>query len=71
MSYKNAMAGLHFGGGKAVIIKTPGFSASDELYARFGDFIESLSGNYITAEDVGMSPEYSQETLMMPPPLMT
>ncbi len=60
MSYKNAMAGLHFGGGKAVIIKTPEFTASDELYARFGDFIESLSGNYITAEDVGMSPEIMQ-----------
>ena len=41
MSYKNAMAGLKFGGGKAVIIKTSDFSASVELYARFGDFVEA------------------------------
>jgi len=60
MSYKNAMAGLKFGGGKAVIIHTPDFVASDELYARFGDFIDSLSGDYITAEDVGMSPQIMQ-----------
>ena len=60
MSYKNAMAGLKFGGGKAVIIETPGFAAGDDLYARFGDFVESLSGDYITAEDVGMSPEIMQ-----------
>ncbi len=60
MSYKNAMAGLNFGGGKAVIMKTPDFKASDELYARFGDFIETLSGDYITAEDVGMSPQIMQ-----------
>ena len=60
MSYKNAMAGLKFGGGKAVIMHTPDFVASDELYARFGDFIDSLSGDYITAEDVGMSPQIMQ-----------
>jgi len=60
MSYKNAMAGLRFGGGKAVIIKTPDFQSSDELYARFGDFVESLNGDYITAEDVGMSPQIMQ-----------
>ncbi len=55
MSYKNAMAGLRFGGGKAVILKTPDFRASDALFERFGDFVESLHGDYITAEDVGMS----------------
>ncbi len=60
MSYKNAMAGLKFGGGKAVIMHTPDFVASDKLYARFGDFIDSLSGDYITAEDVGMSPQIMQ-----------
>ena len=43
MSYKNAMAGLKFGGGKAVIMQTPDFVASDELYARFGDFIDTLN----------------------------
>jgi leucine dehydrogenase len=57
MSYKNAMAGLNFGGGKAVIMKGPDFEASDALYARFGDFVNTLGGAYITAEDVGMSPQ--------------
>jgi len=52
MSYKNAMAGLPFGGGKSVIIgdsrrKTPA------LFEAFGQQIESLGGRYITAEDVG------------------
>jgi leucine dehydrogenase len=55
MSYKNAMAGLRMGGGKAVIIKTPDFDGSDALYERFGEFVDSLNGDYITAEDVGMS----------------
>jgi len=55
MSYKNAMAGLNFGGGKAVIIKTPDFDGSEALYEKFGEFVEGLDGEYITAEDVGMS----------------
>jgi len=55
MSYKNAMAGLQFGGGKAVIIKTADFKPSDALFERFGDFVESLRGDYVTAEDVGIS----------------
>jgi leucine dehydrogenase len=60
MSYKNAMAGLKFGGGKAVIIKGDDFRPSDALYARFGDFVDTLNGDYITAEDVGMTPEIMQ-----------
>ena len=60
MSYKNAMAGLKFGGGKAVIIKPQDGEVSDAMYARFGDFVESLHGDYITAEDVGMSPQIMQ-----------
>ena len=55
MSYKNAIAGLKVGGGKAVIIKTPDFTESDQLYERFGEFVERLKGDYITAEDVGMT----------------
>ena len=55
MSYKNAMAGLKFGGGKAVIIKTPEFDGSDALYERYGEFVDQLDGDYVTAEDVGMS----------------
>ncbi len=60
MSYKNAMAGLKFGGGKAVIVKTPEFSGSDALYERFGTFVETLGGDYITAEDVGMTMDIMQ-----------
>ncbi|MDJ0910625.1 MAG: Glu/Leu/Phe/Val dehydrogenase dimerization domain-containing protein [Woeseiaceae bacterium] len=60
MSYKNAMAGLRFGGGKAVIVKGPDFVAGDALYESFGEFVDSLNGDYITAEDVGMTPEIMQ-----------
>jgi leucine dehydrogenase len=60
MSYKNAMAGLKFGGGKAVIVKTPDFSGSEALYERFGEFVDSLGGDYITAEDVGMTMDIMQ-----------
>jgi leucine dehydrogenase len=60
MSYKNAMAGLTFGGGKAVILKTKDFAGTDALYEKFGDFVELLNGTYITAEDVGMSVEIMQ-----------
>jgi len=60
MSYKNAMAGLRFGGGKAVIIQRPDFEPSPALYERFGDFVDKLGGDYITAEDVGMTLEIMQ-----------
>lgn len=60
MSYKNAMAGLHFGGGKAVIMKTSDFNGSDALFERFGAFVDTLNGDYITAEDVGMTVQIMQ-----------
>jgi leucine dehydrogenase len=60
MSYKNAMAGLTFGGGKAVIMKTSDFNGSDALYERFGRFVDTLNGDYITAEDVGMTEQIMQ-----------
>ncbi|MEE8426451.1 MAG: Glu/Leu/Phe/Val dehydrogenase dimerization domain-containing protein [Woeseiaceae bacterium] len=60
MSYKNAMAGLHFGGGKAVIMKTSDFNGSDALFERFGGFVDTLNGDYITAEDVGMTVQIMQ-----------
>ena len=60
MSYKNAMAGLRFGGGKAVIIKTPDFEGTDALYERFGEFVDTLDGAYVTAEDVGMTVDIMQ-----------
>ncbi len=56
MTYKNAMAGLPFGGGKSVIIGNSKTMKSEELFRAFGRFVESLSGKYVTAEDVGINP---------------
>src|SRR5690349_7534901 len=53
MSYKNAMAGLPFGGGKAVIIGDSRTAKTPELFASYGRFVDSLGGRYVTAEDVG------------------
>ena len=53
MSYKNAMAGLPLGGGKAVILGESRKGKTPELFAAFGRFVDSLGGRYITAEDVG------------------
>ena len=55
MSYKNAMAGLPLGGGKAVILAGSDRAKSPDLLAAFGRAIDRLGGNYVTAEDVGMS----------------
>ncbi len=55
MTYKNAVAGLPFGGGKAVILATDDAPKSPELFAAFGRAVDSLGGRYITAEDVGVS----------------
>lgn len=54
MTYKNAVAGLNLGGGKAVIIGNPATDKSEMLFRAFGQFVESLGGRYITAEDVGI-----------------
>ncbi len=53
MSYKNAVAGLDHGGGKAVIIGDPATDKSPELLHAYGRFVESLGGRYVTACDVG------------------
>src|SRR5262252_10492408 len=53
MSYKNAMAGLPFGGGKAVIIGDSRKAKTAELFEAFGRLVDSLGGRYVTAEDVG------------------
>lgn len=55
MSYKNAMAGLRLGGGKAVILAGAERSKTPEMLAAYGRTIESLGGRYVTAEDVGMT----------------
>ncbi|MCM8556710.1 Glu/Leu/Phe/Val family dehydrogenase [Sphingomicrobium sediminis] len=57
MSYKNAMAGLPLGGGKAVILADENRTKTPEMLAAFGRAVDRLGGNYVTAEDVGMSVE--------------
>lgn len=57
MTFKSAVAGLDLGGGKAVIIGDAKTDKSPELMRKFGEFVHSLSGKYITAEDVGMKTE--------------
>nr|WP_228275303.1 Glu/Leu/Phe/Val dehydrogenase dimerization domain-containing protein [Sphingosinithalassobacter tenebrarum] len=57
MAYKNAVAGLPLGGGKAVLrMPEPPFSRG-ELFAAFGRAVQALDGEYVTAEDVGTSVE--------------
>lgn len=57
MTYKNAISGLNLGGGKAVIIGNSKTDKSEALFRRFGQFVDSLNGKYITAEDVGINPK--------------
>jgi valine dehydrogenase (NAD+) len=58
MAYKNALAGLDLGGGKAVIIGDPAKLKSEALLRAYGRFVQSLNGRYVTACDVGT---YSQD----------
>jgi valine dehydrogenase (NAD+) len=53
MSYKNSLAGLDLGGGKAVIIGDPHTDKTEALLRAYGRFVESLGGRYLTACDVG------------------
>ena len=55
MTYKAAAAGLNLGGGKAVIIGDASKIKSEALLRRFGKFVNSLGGKYITAEDVAIN----------------
>jgi valine dehydrogenase (NAD+) len=57
MSYKNALAGLDLGGGKAVIIGDPAQLKTEALLRAYGRFVASLGGRYITACDVGTRSE--------------
>lgn len=54
MTFKSAITGLNLGGGKAVIIGDSKTQKTPELMLKFGEFVNSLGGKYITAEDVGM-----------------
>ena len=55
MSYKNAMAELPMGGGKAVILADAKKHKTPAMLAAFGDAVEALGGRYVTAEDVGIA----------------
>ena len=55
MSYKNAMAGLPMGGGKAVILADENRTKTPAMLAAFGKAVDALGGRYVTAEDVGIS----------------
>jgi leucine dehydrogenase len=56
MTYKCAMAGIPFGGGKAVIIGDNKTATREKIFRALGRFVEGLSGRFITAEDVGTGP---------------
>ena len=55
MSYKNAMAGLPLGGGKAVILADEAKTKTPDMLAAYGRAVEALGGRYVTAEDVGIN----------------
>ena len=57
MTYKTALPGLPLGGGKSIIIGDNQTTNREALFRAHGRFIETLKGRYITAEDVGTSPQ--------------
>lgn len=57
MTYKAAITGLNLGGGKSVIIGDPRTRDREMIFRAHGRAVESLGGRYITAEDVGTSPD--------------
>lgn len=57
MTFKSSISGINLGGGKAVIIANPKVQRTEAYWRRFGQFVDSLNGKYITAEDVGTSTE--------------
>lgn len=57
MTYKNAAAGINFGGGKAIIIGDPKRDKSEALLRSFGRLVGSLGGRYITGVDIGTCEE--------------
>ena len=61
MTYKNALAGVGFGGGKAVILGDPKTDKTPELMRAFGRAIDRLGGNFITGEDVGIGVPDAEE----------
>jgi leucine dehydrogenase len=56
MTYKNALAGLPFGGGKSIVVRANTTADREQLFRAHGRLVNSFGGKYITAEDVGTSP---------------
>lgn len=67
MSYKNALAGVPFGGGKAVIIGNSMTLDREPVLRAHGRFVDSFGGQFITAQDVGTSPEDMEYVRMETP----
>jgi len=63
MTYKNALVGVPFGGGKSIIIRNNEAVDREKLFRAHGRMVNSLSGKYITAEDVGTSPADMEHVL--------
>src|SRR6056297_808924 len=53
MTYKNAAAGINFGGGKAVIIADSKTQKDEALLRAYGRFVDGLAGRFIAGVDVG------------------
>lgn len=70
MTYKASAAGLNLGGGKAVIIGDPKKDKTEEMFRAFGAYVNSLAGQYITAEDVGTTVK-DMEYVFMETPFVT
>jgi len=56
MTYKNALAGIPFGGGKSIILRPDKPIDREQLFRAHGRFVETFGGRYVTAEDVGTNP---------------
>jgi leucine dehydrogenase len=57
MTYKNALAGIPFGGGKSIVLRPDGAIDREKIFRAHGRFVETFGGRYITAEDVGTNPD--------------
>jgi len=57
MTYKNALAGIPFGGGKSIVLRPDGMIDREDIFRAHGKFVETFGGQYITAEDVGTNPD--------------
>ena len=57
MTYKAAITGLNLGGGKSVIWGDNKLIDREMIFRAHGRAVDSLGGRYITAADVGTSPD--------------